>query len=142
MLTCRIQDGLKNLSSVPAESPSRTFSKDPLKPLSQEIWKDISTVNGDRRQGNKENLYKWSANCEFFQARWAVCEAFLSSEGEKSVLMTDSNERKELRTKLQQKLRGITIRASISETKQGVSELQFKGSVCVEHGKVVAIYGS
>ena len=129
------------MSSVPAESPSRTFSKDPLKPLSQEIWKDISTVNGDRRQGNKENLYKWSANCEFFQARWAVCEAFLSSEGEKSVLMTDSNERKELRTKLQQKLRGITIRASISETKQGVSE-QFKGSVCVEHGKVVAIYGS
>ena len=141
LLMCRIQDGLKNLSSVPAASMPGTFSKNPLKSLGQEIWIDISTVNGDRRQGDKEDPYRWSANCDFFQARWAVCKAFLSSVGEKSVLMTDRNERKKLRTKLQQKLRGITVRASVSETKQGVSQ-QFKVSVCVEHGKVLAIYGS
>ena len=141
MLIRRIQDGLEILSSVSAESSSRTFSKDPLKYLGQKIWTDISTVNGDRRQGDKEDPYNWSANCAFFQARWAVCEAFLSSEDEKSVLMTDSKETEVLRAKLQQKLRGITIRASVSETQQGVSK-QFKGSVCVEHGKVVAIYGS
>lgn len=124
------------MSSVPAASTSGTFSKDPLKSLGEDIWIDISTVNGDRKQGDKEDPYKWSANCEFFQARWSVWETFLSSECEKFDLRTDSSKRKELRAKLQQKLRGITIRASISETKQ------FKGSVCVEHGKVVAIYGS
>ena len=131
MLTCRIQDDLENLSSVPAASPSRTFSKNPLKSLGCEIWKDISTVKGDMK-----DPCKLAGKCEFFQARWSVWESFLSSECEKSDLKNDNSKRKELRTKLQQKLRGITIRASVSETEQ------FKGSVCVEHGKVVAIYGS
>lgn len=131
--TCRIQDGLKKLNTASAKS--MTFAPS-LVSLGKEIWKDVSTVKVD-----KEDTYHCSVKRKFFKERWSVCDKFLFFEDEKMNLMTDSKKRKELRTKLQQKLRGITIRASVSENAQGTSQ-QFQGSVRVEHGTVVAIYES
>ena len=116
---------LKNLDTSSATS---TFDN-PLELLRKNILNDVTRI--------EKRSIPFPLN--FSKARWAVCKEYLTSEAITSNLSDrNSKTRKELHDAIQLKLRGITITA---EKVQGKSE-RFQGSVLVEHGTVVAIYGT
>ena len=127
-LTCRL---LENLDTSSPRSPTKssTFTN-PLGLLRKNLFKDVSTLSVD-----KDDPINVPLNSKFWECRWIVCKEFLSSEDAKTDL-SDEAKRKELRAKLQQKLRGITVSAEKAERQSQ----QFEGSVLVERGTVVAIY--
>ena len=127
-LMCRL---LENLNTPSPMSPTKSTFKNPLGLLCKNICNDVSTMSVDKDDSIDDHF-----KSKFWEARWTVCEDFLSSEDAKTDLSDEMN--RKLRAKLQQKLRGITVSAEKAQRQP----LQFEGSVVVEHGTVVAIYGA
>ena len=123
-LTCRLLDNL--------DTSSHRSLFTPLGLLRQNVLKDVSTMSVD-----KDDPINVPLKSKFWKCRWTVCKEFLSSEDAKTDLSKETRG-EELRAKLQQKLRGITVSAKKAESQSQ----QFEGPVVVEHGTVVAIYGA